>query len=220
MKYNTNSFSILTISLLFINLSPLNAQIVGGDILNEAPLMAVPEEMTFEEYRDMNRRLTVGLALAAIPIPGMVHFYANEPKTGWLILGTAAGGALGIAVGALSMDEGDFPDTDYELLVLNAEKDNERRYEKIPYEILGSDTTFRLNEIAREHKGAGGLLVLLGAAVIVCDIAYDFIHGVKVIEEKRDRVRYKYGQQISSIGLEPSFEPKLGAVGVKLSYAF
>ncbi len=77
MKYNTNSFSILTISLLFINLSPLNAQIVGGDILNEAPLMAVPEEMTFEEYRDMNRRLTVGLALAAIPIPGMVHFYAT-----------------------------------------------------------------------------------------------------------------------------------------------
>ncbi len=103
MKYTAKSFSILTISLLFINLSLLNAQIVGGDILNEAPLMPVPEEMTFEEYRDMNRRLTVGLVLAAIPIPGVIHFYADEPKTGWRILGTAAGGVLGIAVGALSM---------------------------------------------------------------------------------------------------------------------
>ncbi len=220
MKYNAKIFSILTILLVFISLSQLDAQIVGGDILNEAPLMTVPEEMTFEDYRDMNRRLTIGLALAAIPIPGMVHFYANEPKTGWLILGTAAGGALGIAVGALSMDEGDFPDSDYELLVLNAGKDNERCYEKIPYEVFGSDTTFRLQEIAREREGVGGLLVLLGVTVLVCDIAYDFIHGVKVIEEKRDRVRYKYGQQISSIGLEPSFEPELGAVGVKLSYAF
>ncbi len=220
MRYNAKIFSILTILLVFISLSQLDAQIIGGDILNEAPLMAIPEEMTFEEYRDMNRRLTVGLALAAIPIPGTIHFYANEPKTGWLILGTAVGGALGIAVGALSMDEGDFPDSDYDLLVLNAGKDNEKRYEKIPYEVSGSDTSFWLQEIAREREGAGGLLVLLGVTVLVCDIAYDFIHGVKVIEEKRDRVRYKYGQQISSIGLEPSFEPKLGAVGVKLSYAF
>ncbi len=215
MKYTAKSFSILTISLLFINLSLLNAQIVGGDILNEAPLMPVPEEMTFEEYRDMNRRLTVGLVLAAIPIPGMIHFYADEPKTGWRILGTAAGGVLGIAVGALSMEEGDFPDSDYETVVLN-----ERHYEKIPTGISLNDTTYRLNEITREREGAGGLLVLLGAVVLISDIAYDFIHGIKVIEEKRDRVRYKYGQQISSIGLEPSFDSEAGAVGVKFSYAF
>jgi len=220
MKYNTKSFSILTILLVFISLSQLDAQIIGGDILNEAPLMAIPEEMTFEEYRDMNRRLTVGLALAAIPIPGMIHFYANEPKTGWLIFGTAAGGALGIAVGALSMDEGDFPDSDYELLVLNAGKDNEKRYEKIPYEVFGSDTTFRLHEIAREREGAGGLLVLLGVTVLVCDIAYDIIHGVKVIEEKRDRIRFKYGKQVSDIMIEPSFNLMEQSAGIKLSFAF
>ncbi len=220
MKHTTKSFSILTISLFFINFSPLNAQIVGGDILNEAPLMAVPEGMTFEEYRDMNRRLTVGLALAAIPIPGTIHFYADERKTGWLILGTATGGVLGMAIGALSMEEGEFPDSDYELLVLNAGKDNERQYEKIPTGIFLGDTTYNLNEIARKREGAGGLLIVLGAVVLISDIAYDFIHGIKIIEEKRDRVRYKYGQQISSIGLEPSFMPELGAVGVKLSYSF
>ncbi len=220
MKSKTVSFSILTISLVLINLAPLNAQVAGGDILNEAPLMAVPEGMTFDEYRDMNRRLTVGLALAAIPIPGTIHFYADERKTGWLILGTAAGGLLSMAAGIGSMDEGDFPDTDYGLLYLNRNADNEKRYEKIPYEVIGTDTTFRLHEIRRNPEGAGGLLVVLGLAVIVCDIAYDFIHGIKIIEEKRDRVRYKYGQQLSSLGLEPSFQPQVGAVGLKLSYSF
>ncbi len=220
MKYNAKSLPILIIPLLLINLSPLNAQVVGGDILNEVPLMPVPEGMTFEEYRDMNRRLTVGLALTAIPIPGTIHFYANERKTGWLILGTATGSVLCMAIGALSMEEGEFPESDYELLVLNAGADNERRYEKIPTGIFLSDTTYNLNEITRKREGAGGLLILLGAVVLVTDIAYDFIHGIKIIEKKRDMVRYKYGQQISSIGLEPSFVPELGAVGVKFSFAF
>jgi hypothetical protein len=210
------------IALLMIFTIPLDldGQIFGGDLLNEAPLMAIPEEMTFEEYRDMNRRLTVGLALAAIPIPGMIHFYADEPGKGWLILGTAAGGALSILAGAMGTDEGDFPDSDYSLLVLNAGKDNEKRYEKIPHEIFGSDTTFRLQEIYREHEGAGGLLVLLGAAVIICDIAYDFIHGVRIIEEKRDRVRFKYGKQMSDVMIEPSFNLRERSAGVKLSFAF
>ena len=220
MQYPAKPFPTLIMSLLFINLPSLPAQTGGGDILNEAPLAAVPQGMTFEEYRDMNRRLTVALALAAIPIPGMVHFYADERKTGWLILGSAAVGAVGIAVGALSMSDGDFPETDFALLVLNAGKDNERRYEKIPREIIGSDTTFSLNEIGRKREGASGLLIVLGAAVILGDIAYDFIHGVKIIEEKRDRVRYKYGQQLGSIGLAPSYDPNLGVVGVKLSFAF
>ena len=212
MRHTSQSFSILTLALLCINLSTLNAQLVGGDILNEVPLMPVPEGMTFEEYRDMNRRLTVGLALAAIPIPGTIHFYANERKTGWLLLGTATGAAIGIAIGALSMKEGDFPDSDFEILLINAGKDNERRYEKIPTAMFLSDTTFKLHEITRKREGAGGLLILLGAVVLISDIAYDFIHGIKIIEEKRDRVRYKYGQQISSLGLEPSFVPELGAV--------
>ena len=57
-----------------------------GDVLNEAPLVPVPQQMSYEEYRDMNRRLTVGLALRAIPVPGMLHFYAGETKTGKRLL--------------------------------------------------------------------------------------------------------------------------------------
>ncbi len=54
---------IILIALLLVAFcpKPLAAQTGGGDILNEAPLIPIPEEMTFEEYRDMNRRLTLGL---------------------------------------------------------------------------------------------------------------------------------------------------------------
>ena len=69
------------ISILLLT-SSIFAQVqsFGGDLLNESPLSPVPADMTFEEYRDMNRRLTVGLTLWAIPIPGLIHDYADEKK--------------------------------------------------------------------------------------------------------------------------------------------
>lgn len=57
--------------------------------MNEVPIWPVPDEMTLEEYTDANRRLSVGLALAAIPIPGTLHFYAGEKRAGWMHVGTA-----------------------------------------------------------------------------------------------------------------------------------
>ena len=53
-----------------------------GDVLNEAPLIPIPQDMTYEEYQDMNRRISTGLMRSAIPVPGMMHFYAGEPTTG------------------------------------------------------------------------------------------------------------------------------------------
>ena len=218
MQCSSRLISACFITVITIIPQHSSGQVVGGDLLNEAPLMAIPKEMTFEEYQDMNRRLTVGLALWAIPIPGMIHFYANEPKTGWLILGTAAGGALSILAGAMAQEEGNFPESDFDLYKVN-DGDNERRFEKIPFQISGSDTTYSLREIFKQNKGGGNLLVLLGAAVLITDIVYDFVHGVRVIEEKRDRVRFKYGQQLSGLRIEPAFNPETRSAGIKLSFA-
>ena len=64
----------IIISIVFFSFTILLGQgIPSGDILNETPLYPVPAEMTFEEYQDMNRRLTIGLALTSIPIPGIVQ---------------------------------------------------------------------------------------------------------------------------------------------------
>ena len=109
-----------------------------GDVLNEAPLMPIPQDMTYEEYQDMNRRISTGLMRSAIPVPGMMHFYAGEPTTGkWLLATGLAGVAAIVAGAALGENEGDFPDTDFDVLALNAGKDNERRYEKIPISLEG-----------------------------------------------------------------------------------
>ena len=198
----------------------VSAQTFGGDILNEAPIFAIPDEMTFEEYRDMNRRLTVGLVLAAIPVPGMIHFYAGEKKAGWMILGSAAIG-VGTLISGIGMAEnGDFPESDFEVLILNrGDKDRERRFELLPYEKTNGETTYRYREIFREPNGTGWALILIGSAILVADIAYDFIHGIKVIEEKRDRVRYKYGRQLT-FGFTPQINPKQKSVGMGLTLAF
>ncbi len=218
MKRTIWSMIAVSILLSAFTAQPVSAQVQGGDLLNEAPLTKIPVEMTFEEYRDMNRRLTVGLALAAIPVPGMIHFYAGEKKTGWRILTTAAVGLGSILVGAAIADEGDFPESDFDLLILNdGDKDKERQFEKIPIQITDTETTYQLHEIQREVSGAGIALVALGAAILIGDIAYDLIHGIKIIEEKRDRVRFKYGKLLS-ISIEPDIDLGMNSAGFQLSF--
>ncbi len=195
----------------------LKGQITGGDLLNEAPLTSVPAEMTFKEYQDMNRRLTIGLALSALPVPGMVHFYAGEKRTGWLLLGTAALGVASIVAGTVNSAAGDFPDSDFQLLILNPGAVNDRRYKKIPTAITGADTTYQLREIFRDAKPARPLLVLAGVVLIGGDILYDFLHGIMIIEQKRDKVRYKYGQLLGNVSLRPDFDLQQGRAGITLS---
>jgi hypothetical protein len=206
--------------LALFSIGTLSAQ-SGGDILNEAPLMPLPIDMTYEEYRDMNRRLTVGLVMSAIPVPGMIHFYAGEKRTGWRILGTATLGVVTMISGAMVMDEGDFPKSDFELMILNPDDEKrERRFEKIPVEMTGADTTYHLNELFRKPgSGTGVAMMLLGGAIIVVDIAYDLVHGIKVIEEKRDRVRFKYGKTLS-LSMTPELDFRRQAATLHLALRF
>ena len=44
---------------------------------------------------------------------------------------------------------------------------------------------------------------------------YDFLHGIQVIEDKRDRVRFKYGKR-----LKLQAGARMGTPSVALSYAF
>ena len=189
------------------------------DDLTEVPLVPLPEGMTWEEYRDMNRRLSVGLALSAIPVPGMMHFYAGEPRAGRRLLVTGLLGAASVVAGAALLGDGDFPESDFEVLVLNpGDEDRERRYEKIPVEIDGTTTQYRLREQEREPGLLPGALILVGGLTLAVDYLYDFIHGIQVMEEKRDRVRFKYGKTLHL----PLGALKGSATGgqVALSYSF
>ena len=185
-----------------------------GDVLNEAPLIPIPQDMTYEEYQDMNRRISTGLMRSAIPVPGMMHFYAGEPTTGKWLLTTGLAGVAAIIAGAALWEEGEFAETDFDVLVINAGKDKERRYEKIPVSLEGETPKYRLREIQRDG-GVGGPLVALGVITIAGSMIYDFLHGIEVIETKRDRVRFKYGKR-----LKLQAGARTGTPSVALSYAF
>ena len=207
--------------LLLVSLMYAQEQSPGGDVLNESPLMPVPADMTFEEYRDMNRRLTVGLALTAVPIPGLIHDYAGEKKKAKRIRRVALGSVGLIVAGAFMAgdDKGEWQNTDYNIYV-EGEGDSELRYEMIPTGMIGNDVTYDLKPLNRKRDGGGGgLLIVLGVGLLVADIIYDVYHGIKIIEEKRDAVRFKYGKQLN-FSYAPEMNLKNNYTGVKMTYNF
>lgn len=216
MKYG--HILIATIILLGPATHPAFSQ--SGLLSQEAPLSGVPGGMTFEEYQDMNRSLTVGLLLAVIPIPGMLHYYANEEKTHLLILSTAAIGVGSLVIGSLIDEKGDFPDSEFDVLTLYpGDMERERRFEKTPIEIVGLDTTYQLREISRKKNGVSFALKFLGAAMISGAFAYDILIGIHIIQEKRDLVRFKYGKQID-LSIKPDIDLRNGAAALTFELRF
>jgi len=175
--------------LVLVICSGIFAQ-TGGDILNEAPFYEIPDEITFEEYRDANRRISVGLMLLSVPIPGTMHFYADEDFEAWMCVGTAGLGLISMAAGALLADEEQWPESDYQIVTIDG-----NRYEKIPIQMTGEEIKYELKQQIKESElSAGGAVLLgLGGILIAGEILYDWIDGINTIEYKRDAVRYKYG---------------------------
>ena len=208
---------IITISLFTsILFSQSNQQ---NEILSETPLYPIPESMTFEEYQDMNRRMSIGVGLAFIPIPGIVHRYAGEKELAKKLSYVSIGGLISL-IGSMSGNEQkkEWSDSDYEILIMNQDLENETRYEKIPIEIIGGDSIrYRLNQIYEKVKYSGGSPALgaLGFIAIFGSYYYDVFHGLKVIHDKREAVRYKYGKQLK-FSFRPSYD--LYASQTKLNF--
>ena len=119
----------------------------NGDFLNENPIHPIPQEMTFVEYQDMNRRISTGLLLSAIPIPGTIHEYAGEIKTAKKLRWVALGGIASILFGLSSSINGNWEESPYEIYILNEGQDNEIRYEMIPTGSIGNSQTYNYVEL-------------------------------------------------------------------------
>jgi hypothetical protein len=129
-------------------------------------------------------------------------------------------GGLGLMIaGAFMMDEGEFPKSDYDVTILNEGKENEKQFEKIPIYQVGADTSYKLVPMHKEMDGSGGGLIVLGAIVLVGDIFYDWFHGWKLIVNKRDAVRYKYGQQLQ-FSIQPHINPLAQKAGLNFNLYF
>jgi hypothetical protein len=201
----------------------LNAQnsnsVTNVDPLSETPLFPIPSEMTFDEYQDMNRRLSQAFLWSSIPIPGITHHYAGEKKMAKRLFYIGMGGVACIIGGSLSMDEPTWPEYNENIHIIhNQGTDDERRYERIPVTMEGDIIHYQLKEIHKQGSRGGGLIAL-GIAIIVGDFIYDRLKGFQLIEEKRNKVRYKYGQQIK-FTYKPSFYYSDGQseLGMKLNF--
>jgi hypothetical protein len=187
----------------------------NGDILNETPIHKIPQDMTFEEYRDANRRISSALLLASIPVPGMIHFYAGESKKGWILVGTAGVGLASIIGGAATGKEKE-QKSKFKVVEIEGKK-----YEQIPIEIEGTTTKYALREVRKEKEpsGLGTALILTGVVLIAGEVIYDWVDGIRTIEKKRDQVRFKYGKTITW-GLQPNINPFDKSAGVTLGLNF
>ena len=192
------------------------------EALSETPLYPIPAEMTFEEYQDMNRRMSLAVAWSSIPVPGITHYYAGEKKKAKQLFYIGLGGLGCIIAGAGSEEEKIWPDTTGNLrdnyVIHNEGQDNEKWFERIPVSMEGDVLHYDLKEVRKEPKGGGGLIAL-GVLVLVGDFVYDRLWGFQKIEEKRDRVRYKYGQQLQ-FSIKPKMEPLAGGFSLSLNVQF
>ena len=190
----------------------------GNDILSENPINPIPKEMTFDEYQDMNRRLNVGLLLAAIPIPGTIHHYAGEQKIAKNIRWVAAGSILTIIGGAMSMKEDGWKESPYQISIVNEGTDNEIRYEMIPIGQTGTEIEYKYIELEKRYSGAF-FLIPLGISILIGDYLYDYIFGIRTIENKRDKVRFKYGKKLD-FSFTPTYDLKNNTAGINFTYEF
>ena len=213
---------ILIYSLLFVKImfAQNSGNTINADPLSETPLYPIPSEMTFEEYEDMNRRLSQAFLWSSIPIPGITHYYAGEKKIAKRLFYISMAGAACIGAGASSMGEASWPDYNENIHVIhNQGTDNERWYERVPVSMEGDMIQYQLKEIYKQQDGNGGGLIFLGLAIIIGDFIYDRIKGLQLVEEKRNRVRYKYGQQIK-FTYDPSFYYSVSQnqLGIKFNF--
>jgi len=223
MKIKLN---ILIISLMntFIIAQFQNNSRANVDPLSETPLYSIPAEMSFEEYQDMNRRFNLAVAWSTIPIPGITHHYAGEKKMAKRLFYLGLGGLTSIILGASMNGEPAWPDTSTDELrdiysIYNIGTDDESWYKNIPVSMENGQTNYKLEKINKESDNEGGLFIFAGVLILVGDFIYDRLWGIKKIEEKRDKVRYKYGQQLK-LTLSPMIDLNRKEYGLALRKGF
>ena len=215
----------LTINIILINVA--SAQINNlrtADPLSETSLHPVPKEMSFKEYQDMNRRMSQALLWSSIPIPGITHYYAGDHKTAKRLFFLGAGGFALLMSGIVSLEDAKWPNDRENYFIQNPNQENERWFERIPHSLDISATGeeiihYKLREIQKESSGGGRVLIFTGLAIILGDFAFDRLVGLRLIEQKRDKVRYKYGQKLD-FSFDKGFSPYKQQIGFKLNFNF
>ena len=149
------------------------------------------------------------------------HYYAGDIKAKKLFY-IGLGGFVCITVGALSFRNAEWLKT--KIIILFKIWVKEMKGGLVPTSVHISESGeelihYNLKEIQKESVGRGGFLMLAGIAIILGDLVYDRIVGLRLIEQKRDKVRFKYGQNLN-FTFHPRISPMKNGIGLSLKFNF
>jgi len=231
-KYTAHIATAMTLVFCFMTLGSANAQQYSGEPLLEVPIHKIPQGMTLHDYEDANRRISMGMFYAITP--GGMHFYADESQTGWVLLGTVAGGFAAIIAASQTARDVTQVNNEFETTTIGP-----NTYYKIPVETTGANNenaTYRLKRVETSRKGltdTGAALAATGVLAIFGSYVWDIFHGIRVIEKKRSLARYKFGRLNAAqttkrnekapspiVELKPMVDPQQGAGGLQIDMRF
>jgi len=150
----------------------------------------VPAEMTYKEFKILSTNLRMQDMGIAMILPGHIHFKIGEKKKGYYILGTRMLGFAG-----------------WGYLAAN-------------HHSLTSIIFYDKYNIADNTSTGDKIIGYTSAVLLVGSYLYDWIHGKYKLDEKQNKIRYKYAKKrakitASSINLNGKYYPALG-----LTYTF
>ena len=131
----------------------------------------IPKEMSYEEFKILSTELRMQDMIIAMALPGHVHFKIGEKKTGYYILGIRSLGYLGW--GYLSINNKSLS----KIIVLDS---------------TGLDDSLSVSDLVVAYSSI---------ALIIGSYLYDWIHGKYLLDDKQNRIRYKYAHKKLQLGL-------------------
>ena len=183
-------FVLLSILFFSINAKGQDLDIYKHRKNSNFNLPAIPKGMTYKEFKILSTDLRMQDMMIATILPGHVHFKIGEKRKGFYILGTRGLGYAGWVYLAIE----DKSLTNIILL------DN-----------IGIDNTISTSDIIIAYGSLG---------LIIGSYLYDWIHGRYLLDEKQNKIRYKYAKKKLQLGMNIIQSYHKNYPGLALTYKF
>ncbi len=153
-------------------------------------LPAIPKDMTYEEFKILSTDLRMQDMMIATILPGHIHFKIGEKKKGYYILGARSIGYLSWIYLSVS---------------------NKSLTRIILLDNAGLDKTLNTQDVIVAY---GSVVLIIGSYL------YDWIHGRYVLDDKQNRIRYKYARKKLQFGMNIIKTPGYQYPGLQLTFNF
>ncbi len=154
----------------------------------------IDPKMSFNEYSLLTRDLRLKEMAYATMVPGYVHFWEKDNRTGYVLVGIRA-----FAYGELA----------YFLYDLNKNSQNQTWRDVIKKEGLIGSVSYD-----KDKRTQNSVLVYSALALIVGEYLFDWIHGQYRLQKKQEMIRYKYNLKMNLTSMpglgKQSYNPGFG----------